>query len=63
MRLKYGLLKEILQVKVKQNYGRVFGVQNTIMQSSRGEREEREQERRNVARASPNSLPMYLPAP
>lgn len=63
MRLKYGLLKEILQVKVKQNYGRVFWVQNTIMQSSGGEREDREQERRNVARASPNSLPMYLPAP
>lgn len=39
MRLKYGLLKEILQVKVKQNYGRVFWVQNTIMQSSGGERE------------------------
>lgn len=27
MRLKYGLLKEILQVKVKENYGRVFWVQ------------------------------------
>lgn len=38
MRLKYGLLKERLQVKVKQNYGRVFWIQNTIMQSSGGER-------------------------
>lgn len=26
-------------------------------------RGEREQERRNVARTSPNSLPVYLPAP
>lgn len=62
MRLKYGLLKEILQVKVKQNYGRVFWYR-ILLCNQVGEREEREQERRNVARASPNSLPMYLPAP